>query len=133
MRSLSILGQNGTTNAFASGFWYLDELGTLATMDHTVMCRQTLSGGNYELLSKGSFEPNPDYWTLVLWKRLMGTSALQVNVTGAQHLRSYGFCGLDSGVVLVVINLAQETTYEVSVEGIQGIFRVFSRVNKERS
>jgi heparanase 1 len=91
-------------------------------MDHTVMCRQTLSGGNYELLAKGSFEPNPDYWTLLLWKRVMGTRALSANVIGADHLRAYSFCGKESGVVLVVINLAQETTYEISVKGIQGIF-----------
>ncbi len=56
-------GQVNTTNAFVSGFWYLDQLGTLAQLEHKVFCRQTLVGGDYEVIAKDTFLPNPDYWT----------------------------------------------------------------------
>lgn len=37
--------------------------------------RQGLLGGHYALID-GALEPRPDYWALVLWKRLMGAVVL---------------------------------------------------------
>jgi len=47
-------GCNGSTNAFMSGFWYLPSMAGLARRGHDMFCRQTLMGGNYELLDKVS-------------------------------------------------------------------------------
>lgn len=83
-------GQNTTTNAFVSGFWYLDQLGGFATAGHQTHCRcvatrspscltsaahtgagsgcrcsQTFCGGNYGLVNVASHEPQPDYWKCV--------------------------------------------------------------------
>ena len=38
-------------------------------------------GGNYGLLSydeRGELVPNPDYWMMVLWKKLIGDNVLDV-------------------------------------------------------
>ena len=43
-------------------FRYLDQLGLAATYNTKVYCRQTLIGGNYGLLDKTTFVPNPDYY-----------------------------------------------------------------------
>lgn len=60
----------------------MDTLGSLARLNHHVLARQTLVGGKYELLQcttttpNCEFEPQPDFWVALLWKRLMGTSVL---------------------------------------------------------
>ena len=61
-------GRNGTTNAFASSFWYLVQLGALAAT-HAVQCRQTLVGGYYELIDKTTRSPNPDFYTALFCGR----------------------------------------------------------------
>ena len=44
-------GGGGTfASTFVSSFGYVDTLGTLARLNHSVLARQTLVGGNYELL-----------------------------------------------------------------------------------
>jgi len=121
-------GQNHTTNAFLSGFWYLDQLGTLAKMEHKVFCRQTLVGGSYELLDKENFEPNPDYWSALLWKQLMGTRVLSTTSTDEtkSHLRHYAHCSSKyrGGITLVLINLAKDTAFKVELTHITMIPRV---------
>ena len=70
-------GEDGITNAFESGFWFVDQLATLATMGHKVMCRQCFVGGNYTMVGvNDGFVPRPDYWTGLLFKRLMGARVL---------------------------------------------------------
>lgn len=45
---------------------YLDQLAMAAKYHTEVYCRQTLIGGNYGLLNKTTFVPNPDYYR---WNR----------------------------------------------------------------
>lgn len=81
-------GGGGTfAGTFVDSFYYLDALGVLSEQNHSAFGRQTLVGGNYELLrcSGGEvdgagcdFEPNPDYWVALLWRRLMGQRTLAV-------------------------------------------------------
>ena len=83
-------GWDNVSNAFASGFWYVDALGRLARDGFSAVQRQSLASaraapggeefGNYALLSDSpAFDPNPDYFTAVLWGRLMGAKVLQAN------------------------------------------------------
>lgn len=73
--------------------------------------RQTLIGGGYELVNRSTFEPNPDYFAALLWRQLVGTTALQLGVqqqfprsvslmgsAAAQSdvLRAYAFCARSS-------------------------------------
>lgn len=70
-------GEAGIADAYESGFWFIDQLGTLASMSHTVMCRQCFVGGNYTMVGvNDGFIPRPDYWTGLLFKRLMGATVL---------------------------------------------------------
>lgn len=70
-------GEAGIADAYESGFWFIDQLGTLASMSHTVMCRQCFVGGNYTMVGvNDGFIPRPDYWTGLLFKRLMGSIVL---------------------------------------------------------
>ncbi|KAK1434677.1 hypothetical protein QVD17_00426 [Tagetes erecta] len=109
-------GHHLVTDAFVFSFWYLDQLGMSAVYDTKTYCRQTLIGGNYGLLNTTTFEPNPDYYSALLWHRLMGKTVLSTNFTGSKKLRSYAHCAKESdGITLLLLNLDNTTTFNVDI------------------
>ncbi|XP_057869228.1 heparanase-like protein 1 [Cryptomeria japonica] len=115
-------GQHLVSDAFINSFWYLDQLGMSATFDTKVYCRQSLIGGNYALLNVTTFEPNPDYYSALLWHRLMGRTVLSNDFTGPTFLRSYAHCAKsDSGITLLLINLNGDTSIDVNVSAYPNI------------
>ncbi|KAJ1700321.1 hypothetical protein LUZ63_000100 [Rhynchospora breviuscula] len=137
-------GRHLVTDSFVFSFWYLlfptfpftlkkqrhsldantlhqiryleDQLGISAKYDTKTYCRQTLIGGNYGLLNRDTFEPNPDYYSALLWHRLMGTRVLSLNYTGSNMTRAYAHCAKQSsGITFLLINLSGNTTSQVTV------------------
>lgn len=120
-------GEPGASDGFASSFWWLDELGTLARLGHSVVIRQTLTGSDYGMIRSGDWEPRPDFWASLLWKRLMGTRVLDVGgteLTGT--LRAYAHCtpgsyGAPRGAVTVLLlNLSRDRAEHVSLGAFAG-------------
>ena len=73
---------------------------------HFAFGRQTLAGGNYELLRCSSaqlgddsgvcdFEPRPSYYVALLWRRLMDSRALSVGTTAKHWPKRWYPCGYD--------------------------------------
>lgn len=123
-------GHNLVSNAFVYSFWYLDQLGMSAVYDTKTYCRQTLIGGNYGLLNTTTFEPNPDYYSALLWHRLMGRKVLSTNFTGTKKIRSYAHCAkYSTGITVLLINLDNTTTVDVSLSPNYS----WKRVHKLRS
>ncbi|KAG8383051.1 hypothetical protein BUALT_Bualt05G0144300 [Buddleja alternifolia] len=109
-------GGKDVSHTFVDGFWYLDQLGMTSKFNHKVFCRQSLIGGNYGLLNTTTFIPNPDYYGALLWHRLMGTNVLAASHTGSPYLRVYSHCSKKTaGVSVLLINMSNSTTFEVSV------------------
>jgi len=87
-----------------------------STYDTKTYCRQTLIGGNYGLLNTTTFVPNPDYYSALLWHRLMGENVLSTNFSGTKKIRAYAHCAKHSpGITLLLINLDNTTTVEAKV------------------
>ncbi|KAL4632868.1 hypothetical protein ACB092_04G082100 [Castanea dentata] len=109
-------GHNLVTNAFVFSFWYLDQLGMASSFDTKTYCRQTLVGGNYGLLNTSTFAPNPDYYSALLWHRLMGNKVLSTRFSGTNKIRAYAHCSKKTkGITLLLINLDGNTTVQVRV------------------
>ncbi|KAJ8768194.1 hypothetical protein K2173_021134 [Erythroxylum novogranatense] len=109
-------GHNLVSNAFVYSFWYLDELGMASTYDTKSYCRQSLIGGNYGLLNTTTFVPNPDYYSALLWHRLMGRNVLSTTFSGTKSIRAYAHCAKKSkGITLLLINLNNTTTVQVNI------------------
>ncbi|XP_058206920.1 heparanase-like protein 3 isoform X2 [Rhododendron vialii] len=109
-------GRNLVTNAFVFSFWYLDQLGMASTFDTKTYCRQSLIGGNYGLLNATTFVPNPDYYSALLWNRLMGRNVLSTSFSGTKKIRAYAHCAKNSqGITLLLINLDNATTVQAKV------------------
>ncbi|XP_076951575.1 heparanase-like protein 3 [Bidens hawaiensis] len=114
-------GRNQVTNTFVNSFWYLDQLGTAASYDTKTYCKQTLIGGNYGLLNTDTYVPNPDYYSALLWHRLMGRRVLSTSFHGSKMIRSYAHCSKRSnGITILLINLDGITNTKVglSVENV---------------
>lgn len=127
-------GRHSSTDAFVSGFWYNDNMATLAQRKHKAFCRQTLVGGNYGLLDAGNLKPNPDFYSALLWRRLMGTTVLNVTVDSSwgvqkdrSKLRAYAHCtpkklATETGgdLTLLLLNLGKNRIGLGSLEGVIG-------------
>ncbi|KAF1495964.1 Heparanase, partial [Eudyptula minor novaehollandiae] len=82
------------SNTYVAGFMWLDKLGLSARQGIDVVMRQVFFGaGTYHLVD-ANFEPLPDYWLSLLYKKLVGTKVLQVSLVGADErkLRVYLHC-----------------------------------------
>ncbi|KAG0707872.1 Heparanase [Chionoecetes opilio] len=85
-------GAPGLSNAFVSGFSWLDKLGVAAAGGVAVVARQTLYQACYALLDP-HLRPYPDYWLSVLYKRLVGGRVLRLATPSATPtLRLYAHC-----------------------------------------
>ncbi|XP_076914018.1 heparanase-like protein 3 [Bidens hawaiensis] len=117
-------GQNLVTNAFVFSFWYLDQLGMSSIYDTKTYCRQTLIGGNYGLLNTTTFKPNPDYYSALLWHRLMGSKVLSTRFLGTKKIRAYVHCAKKSkGITILLMNLNNTTSVNVKLS-VNSIWRL---------
>ncbi|MCS3731506.1 hypothetical protein FHR88_006592 [Bradyrhizobium betae] len=81
-----------------------------------LVIHNTLATSDYGLLDQKTFEPRPNYWGALLWRRLMGTTVLDSGVEIAEERHVYAHClrGSSGGVTLLVINNSRtETAIEV--------------------
>ncbi|XP_010258147.1 PREDICTED: heparanase-like protein 1 isoform X2 [Nelumbo nucifera] len=105
------------SNTFVNSFWYLDQLGMASKYNTRAYCRQTLIGGNYGLLNLTTFVPNPDFYSALLWHRLMGKSVLTVDSDASPFLRVYAHCSKGrAGITLLLINLSNQTDFRITVQ-----------------
>uniref|UniRef100_A0A8C4S5T4 Heparanase n=1 Tax=Erpetoichthys calabaricus TaxID=27687 RepID=A0A8C4S5T4_ERPCA len=115
-------GAPGLSDTYVAGFMWLDKLGLSAKLGIDVVIRQVFVGaGSYHLVDS-NFDPLPDYWLSLLYKKLVGPKVLNVTIfthDGDQnrHLRVYMHCARNNrycipfgDVTLIALNLSKKTT-----------------------
>merc|ERR1712154_614380 len=87
-------GTANLSSGFAAGFLWLDKLGLSASLGLHVVARQDFWGGQYGLVGRDDFLPNPDYWSSLLFRDLVGNQALLVDgeFVDGRSVRTYAFC-----------------------------------------
>ena len=100
----------------------LNELGTFATISDGIIFHNTLASSDYGWLKHGTFEPRPNYYAVILWSRLMGTTVYdsEIPVQEGAHV----FChsrkdGKDGCVYLIINNSKKTTTVELPKNAIR--------------
>ena len=99
-------GGNPWASTFIDSFRYLNQLGTLARHGVKVVIHNTLAASDYALIDEATLMPRPNYWSALVWRRLMGTTVLDAGVTATPGLYLYAHCliGNPGGVALLAIN-----------------------------
>jgi hypothetical protein len=92
----------------------------MARSGQEVFVRQTLSGSTYGLLDEISLAPRPDYWAALLWRRLMGATALAPRRDpAAAALRVFAHCQRDGepgAVTVLALNTSRTETARLRIK-----------------
>ena len=109
-------GGNPWAGTFLDTFRYLDQLGRLARQEVTVVFHNTLTSSDYGLLDENSFEPRPNFWGALLWRRSMGTTVLDPGPS-RPGLHVYAHClrGQPGGVALLAINTSRKQPASIAL------------------
>ena len=109
-------GGNPWAATFLDSFRYLDQLGRLARRGVAVVFHNTLASSEYGLLDQKSFEPRPNYWAALLWRRLMGITVLDPGRSEAE-LHVYAHCLREhpGGAALLLINTSRTQSRSINL------------------
>lgn len=95
----------------------LNELGEFATVTDGVIFHNTLASSDYGFLQHGTFEPRPNYFAVLLWNMLMGTTVYdsKIPIQEGAHVYCHSRRDGKDGCVYLVINnsLTNVTTVEL--------------------
>src|SRR5579863_4465943 len=110
-------GGNPWTSTFLDTFRYLVQHARLAHRGLKVIMHKTLESSDYVLLDENTFTPRRNYWAALLWRRLMGTTLLDPQISPTPNLYVYGHClrNHSGGVALLVINADAQQVHEVTL------------------
>ncbi len=110
-------GGNPWAADFIDSFRYLNQLGTLAKRGVKVVIHNTLAASDYALVDQRTLLPRPNYWSALLWRKLMGTTVLDAGPPPSPNLHLYAHClrNRPGGVALLAINADRTTTQELEI------------------
>jgi len=109
-------GGNPWAATFLDSFRYLDQLGRFARRGVAVVFHNTLASSEYGLLDQKSFEPRPNYWAALLWRRLMGTTVLDaLGSEAGLHLYAHCLRGRPGGVALLALNTSRTQSRSINL------------------
>jgi hypothetical protein len=122
------IGKSQKRESFCAGFWYLDELSQLARLGVDVMCRQQISAEGYGLVDK-EFNTHPDFFTSLLYKRLVGEVVLNTSIAITATVASSG--GEATGATASrqlqqQLQREEEQQPEEEVAALSGLVRVYA-------
>ena len=102
----SACGGDRWSATFLDSFRFVDQLGRLAKQQASIVFHNTLAASDYALIDEVSWQPRPNYWAALLWRRLMGEIVLDAGANaGSLHVYAQCLRGRSGGVALVAVNL----------------------------
>lgn len=115
-------GGGGDTwaSTYLDVFRTLNELGGFAALTNGVIFHNTLASSDYGFLARQVFDPRPNYFAVLLWNRLMGTTVYDSKepVREGAHVYVHSRKDGKEGFVYLIINnsLTDATTVELPKE-----------------
>jgi len=74
------------------GVRYVHQLGSLARIGVQAVMHNTLAASDYGLIDEATLAPRPNYWSAVLWRRLMGSTVLEAAAPRCPTEYVYAHC-----------------------------------------
>lgn len=101
-------GGGGDTwaSTYVDVFRTLNELGTFTTITDGVIFHNTLASSDYGFLKHGTFDPRPNYFAVLLWNRIMGTTVYDTKeeIREGAHVFAHSRRDGKDGIAYLVIN-----------------------------
>jgi hypothetical protein len=101
----------------------LNELGDFSTVTDGIIFHNTLASSAYGYLEHGSFLPRPNYFAVLLWNRLMGSTVYDAGepVREGAHVYCHSRKDGKEGCVYLVINnsTTEATTVALPKDAVQ--------------
>ena len=105
-------GGNTWASTYVDVLRTLNELGEFCTVTDGVIFHNTLASSDYGYLKHGTFVPRPNYFAVLLWNTLMGTTVYDSGypVVEGAHVYCHSRRDGKEGCAWLVINNSRETT-----------------------
>ena len=111
-------GGGGDTwaSTYLDVFRTLNELAEFSTLTDGIIFHNTLAASDYAFLAREVFDPRPNYFAVLLWNRLMGTTVYDTGEPAREGAHVYAHSRKDgqSGACYLIIN--NSTTDATTVE-----------------
>ena len=110
-------GGNTWASTYADVPRTLNELGQFCTVTDGVIFHNTMASSDYGYLKHGSFEPRPNYFAVLLWNTLMGSTAYDsgIPIEEGKHVYCHSRKDGKEGFVYLVINNSWTETTTVAL------------------
>ena len=103
----------------------LNELGTYGTIADGIIFHNTYASSDYGWLKHGTFDPRPNYFAVLMWNRIMGTTVYDAGVEG--HIYCHSRKDGKDGFAYLVINNDLENTVTVEIPGEATVYALAGR------
>ena len=113
----------------------LNEMGTFAKLTNGVIFHNTLASSDYGYLAREVFEPRPNYYAVLLWKRLMGTEVFEsgIPIQEGAHIFVHSRKDAKEGKAILIINNSETEDTVLPIEKGALIYRLSGRDGDKRS
>ncbi|MBS1800342.1 MAG: hypothetical protein JSS95_10985 [Acidobacteria bacterium] len=113
-------GGDPWASTFIDSFRYLNQLGLLARRSVQVVMHNTLASSDYGLLDEDTLNPRPNYWSALLWHKLMGATVLSPDSAAnpaSPPVYIYAHClrNQSGGVAILAINADRNAAHEITL------------------
>ena len=103
----------------------LNELGAFPKVTDGIIFHNTLASSDYGFLQHGTFEPRPNYWAVLLWNTLMGTTVYEAGTEG--HVYCHSRKDGKEGFVYLIVNNDLENAMTVELPGKGELYALAGR------
>ncbi|MGN0564380.1 MAG: beta-glucuronidase [Candidatus Heritagella sp.] len=111
-------GGGGDTwaSTYLDVFRTLHELGSFATLTDGVIFHNTLASSDYGFLHRKTFDPRPNYFAVLLWNRLMGTTVYDASSLSRGDTPVFAHSRRDGkpGIAYLVLNPSRTDSLSLS-------------------
>jgi len=121
-------GGGGDTwaSTYVDVFRTLNELGTFSTLTDGVIFHNTLASSDYGFLKHGTFDPRPNYFAVLLWNRIMGTTVYDTKeeIREGAHVFAHSRRDGKDGVAYCIINNSETETTTVELPKSAEVYKL---------
>lgn len=95
----------------------LNELGEFCTVTDGVIFHNTLASSDYGFLQHSVFTPRPNYFAVLLWKKLMGNTVYDTGIVPSEGAHIYAHSRADgkAGTAYMIVNNSKTETTAVEL------------------